>query len=200
MFRAADDVLIQFGPPDDEHLLLETCRGINKYVKKECVKLVITQNYTTVKGTLHYARICWQHESTAINKNLVLELPDVLYFLYRMYWNTVTLIFGDKSAPVLKLSSFLFLILVWRLPPTRCRCSGLLLHLMTHTTGRTPLDEGSALRITHNFPKRQKYMARAGYEPAIPASEWRYVYVFGRAGNRVGVMKLVSLKTSVTTS
>jgi hypothetical protein len=23
-----DDVLIQLGPPDDEHLLLETCRGI----------------------------------------------------------------------------------------------------------------------------------------------------------------------------
>jgi hypothetical protein len=23
-----DDVLIQFGPPDDEHLLLETCKGI----------------------------------------------------------------------------------------------------------------------------------------------------------------------------
>jgi hypothetical protein len=23
-----DDVLIQFGPPDDEYLLLETCRGI----------------------------------------------------------------------------------------------------------------------------------------------------------------------------
>jgi hypothetical protein len=23
-----DDVLIQFGPPDDEHLLLKTCRGI----------------------------------------------------------------------------------------------------------------------------------------------------------------------------
>jgi hypothetical protein len=23
-----DDVLIQFGPPDDEHLLLETCIGI----------------------------------------------------------------------------------------------------------------------------------------------------------------------------
>jgi hypothetical protein len=39
-----DDVLIEFGPPDDEHLLLETCRGINKYIKKECIKLVITQN------------------------------------------------------------------------------------------------------------------------------------------------------------
>jgi hypothetical protein len=41
-----DDVLIKFGPPDDEHLPLETCRGIrNKYIKKECIKLVINQNY-----------------------------------------------------------------------------------------------------------------------------------------------------------
>jgi hypothetical protein len=38
------DVLIQFGSPDDENLLLETCKGINKYIKKECIKLVITQN------------------------------------------------------------------------------------------------------------------------------------------------------------
>jgi hypothetical protein len=38
-----DDVLIQFGPPDDEYLLLETCRGINKYIKKECIKFIITQ-------------------------------------------------------------------------------------------------------------------------------------------------------------
>jgi hypothetical protein len=40
-----DDVLTQFGPPDDEHLLLETRKGKNKYAKKECIKLVITQNY-----------------------------------------------------------------------------------------------------------------------------------------------------------
>jgi hypothetical protein len=41
-----DDVLIQFGPPDDEHLLLETCRGIKiNTLKKECVKLVINKNY-----------------------------------------------------------------------------------------------------------------------------------------------------------
>jgi hypothetical protein len=39
-----DDVLIQFGPPNEEHLLPETCRGINKYIKEECIKLVITQN------------------------------------------------------------------------------------------------------------------------------------------------------------
>jgi hypothetical protein len=45
-----DDVLIQFGPPDDEHLLLETCRGINKYIKKECIKLVITQNCIKMHG------------------------------------------------------------------------------------------------------------------------------------------------------
>jgi hypothetical protein len=45
-----DDVLIQFGPPDDEHLLLETCRGINKFIKKECVKLVITQNCIKMHG------------------------------------------------------------------------------------------------------------------------------------------------------
>jgi hypothetical protein len=42
-----DDVLIKFGPPDDEHLLLETCRGVrNKYIKKERIKLVITQNFS----------------------------------------------------------------------------------------------------------------------------------------------------------
>jgi hypothetical protein len=40
-----DDVLIQFGPPDDWHLLLETGRGIrNKYIKRECINLVINQN------------------------------------------------------------------------------------------------------------------------------------------------------------
>jgi hypothetical protein len=27
-FVIPDDVLIQFGPPDDEHLLLETCRSL----------------------------------------------------------------------------------------------------------------------------------------------------------------------------
>jgi hypothetical protein len=45
-----DDVLIQFGPPYDEHLLLETCRGIKKYIKKECVKLAINQNYVKMHG------------------------------------------------------------------------------------------------------------------------------------------------------
>jgi hypothetical protein len=45
-----DDVLIQFDPPDDEHLLLETRGGINKYIKKECIKLVITQNCIKMHG------------------------------------------------------------------------------------------------------------------------------------------------------
>ena len=48
-----------------------------------------------------------------------------------------------------------------------------------HTTlGRTPLDEGSAPRInlyisTHNTNKKQTSMTPAGFELAIPASEWR---------------------------
>jgi hypothetical protein len=37
------------GPPDDEHLLLETYRGINKYIKKECIKLVISQKENIVQ-------------------------------------------------------------------------------------------------------------------------------------------------------
>jgi len=46
-----------------------------------------------------------------------------------------------------------------------------------HTVGRTPLDEGSARRrdlylTTHNIYKRQTSMPPAGFEPAIPASEW----------------------------
>jgi hypothetical protein len=45
-----DYVLIQSGPPDDEHLLLETCRGINKYIKKDCIKLVITKNCIKMRG------------------------------------------------------------------------------------------------------------------------------------------------------
>ena len=37
-------VLMQTEPPDDEHLLLETCRGVKIRIntfRKECVRLVI---------------------------------------------------------------------------------------------------------------------------------------------------------------
>ena len=65
--------------------------------------------------------------------------------------------------------------------PTRCRCKGLLVHLITltartHTHGRTPLDEGSArgrdLRVTtHNTHNRQTSTPPAGFEPTMPARE-----------------------------
>ena len=72
--------------------------------------------------------------------------------------------FSLKLTPILKkLLSFLF----WPFPPNHCRCTVLMLHLITHN-GRTPLDEGSALRITHNIQKRQISMPRAGFEPANP--------------------------------
>jgi len=41
---------------------------------------------------------------------------------------------------------------------------------MTHTLGRTPLDEGSARLITHTTHKVQICMPSAGFEPPIPAS------------------------------
>jgi hypothetical protein len=40
-----DDVLIQFGPPDDEHLCSKHVEAWNKYIKEEFVKLVINQAY-----------------------------------------------------------------------------------------------------------------------------------------------------------
>jgi hypothetical protein len=45
-----DDVLIQFGPPDDEHLCSKHVQAGNKYMKKECVKLVTNQNYVKMHG------------------------------------------------------------------------------------------------------------------------------------------------------
>jgi hypothetical protein len=45
-----DDVLIQFGPPDDEHLCLKHVEAWNKYIKKEGVMLVINRNYVKTQG------------------------------------------------------------------------------------------------------------------------------------------------------
>jgi hypothetical protein len=54
-----DDALIQFDPSDDEHLLLETFRGINKYIKKECIKLVIAQNCIEMHGQQNIKYLLW---------------------------------------------------------------------------------------------------------------------------------------------
>ena len=53
------------------------------------------------------------------------------------------------------------------------------------TLGRTPLDEWSARRrdlclTTHNTHKRQTSMPPAGFEPAIPASEWPQTHALDR--------------------
>jgi hypothetical protein len=40
-----DDVLTHFDPPDDEHLLHETCRGVQWRRWEKCIKLVINKNY-----------------------------------------------------------------------------------------------------------------------------------------------------------
>ena len=63
---------------------------------------------------------------------------------------------------------------------------------LRHTTiGGTALDEGSACRrdlylTTHNVRKRQASMHPAGFEPAVPASEWPQTYSFDRAAFGIG--------------
>jgi hypothetical protein len=71
-----DYVLIQFGPPDDEHLLLETCRGINKYIKKGCIKLVITQkNSKAEPWARHCTASCGLCHLTRKSNKLKVEPP-----------------------------------------------------------------------------------------------------------------------------
>jgi hypothetical protein len=60
----------------------------------------------------------------------------------------------------------------------------------THTLGRTPLDEGSALRrvfylTTHNTNKNQ-VMSPAEFEPTIPASERPQTHALDRVATAVG--------------
>jgi hypothetical protein len=65
-------------------------------------------------------------------------------------------------------------------------------HTQTHTTvGRTPLDEGSALRrdlylTTQTLYKRQTSMPPVGFEPAIPASARPQTYALERAAIGIG--------------
>ena len=65
----------------------------------------------------------------------------------------------------------------------------LMKHSDTQTRGMTLLDEGSVRRrdlylTTHN---RQTSMPRAGFEPAIAASERPQTNALGRAAARIGV-------------
>jgi hypothetical protein len=63
-----DDVLIQFGPPDDEHLCSKHVEAGNKYMKKECVKLVTNQNYVKMHGQQNMRNISCESE-LLLNQN-----------------------------------------------------------------------------------------------------------------------------------
>jgi hypothetical protein len=60
--------LTQLDPPDDEHLLLETCRGTNKYIKKECIKLVTTQKFQhiNVRGAQSFLTVSYDTSITFV--------------------------------------------------------------------------------------------------------------------------------------
>jgi hypothetical protein len=50
------DVLKEFGPPDDEHLLLETCKGMKKKFKKSASSWLLTRiaSRCTVNKKIHF--------------------------------------------------------------------------------------------------------------------------------------------------
>jgi hypothetical protein len=59
-------------------------------------------------------------------------------------------------------------------------------HTHTHTHGRTPLDNGSTRRrdlyvTTHTTHKTQTSKLPAGFEPALPASEWPQTHALDHA-------------------
>jgi len=69
-----------------------------------------------------------------------------------------------------------------------------MLHLITSndikTLRRTPLGEGSARRkrslpVQHNIRSRKTSMPQAGFEPAIPAGEWRQTYASDRTDTAI---------------
>jgi hypothetical protein len=62
---------------------------------------------------------------------------------------------------------------------------------MSHTLGRTPLDERSALRrdlylTKNNIHKRQVSMTKAGFKPAVPASERTPIHALDSMATRNG--------------
>jgi hypothetical protein len=67
-------------------------------------------------------------------------------------------------------------------------------HTERHTTvGRTPLDEGSALRrdlylTTHNTHNRQTSIPPVGFEPVIPVSERPQNHALDRAATGIGII------------
>jgi hypothetical protein len=82
----------------------------------------------------------------------------------------------------------------------RCRCRRLLLYLITlsdtHILGATPLDEGSArcrelYVTTHNTHVIQTDTPQAGSQLAVPASQRRQTYAFGRAANGIGIIMIL---------
>jgi hypothetical protein len=103
-----------------------------------------------------------------------------------------------ERASMLRYTYIACLVLVWPLLPTRCRCRGLLLHLITlndthtHSIGHPwtwgrPVTEISTY-TPHNNHKRQTSMPPAGFEPEIPASERPQTYALNRAATVIGTV------------
>jgi hypothetical protein len=72
----------------------------------------------------------------------------------------------------------------------------------THTSGRNPLDDGSARRrdlylATHNTHNRQTSMPSAGFVPAIAASDRPQTHALDRATTGISIFNPTSYKLSI---
>jgi hypothetical protein len=70
---------------------------------------------------------------------------------------------------------------------------GFTITLLTHTSGRTPLDEGPARRrdlylTTHDTRRRQTSMPPAGFEPTVPVSERPPTHALDRKATGIGLI------------
>jgi hypothetical protein len=114
------------------------------------------------------------------------------------YFTRYCPIYRDNSCAIFRS------VLVWNILPTRCRCTGFLLHLITlidthththththsiwvHWTTDRPDAETSTGNTQHS---EQTSMFPAGFESAIPSSEWPQTHALDRAASGTSLMFL----------
>jgi hypothetical protein len=119
---------------------------------------------------------------------LSLETQHQWYWRY-VYSHFIKLINNIKF---LIFSLHLFLGATASSGPGPSHYRGFTITLRHITLGRTPLDKWSARRrdlylAAHNTQKRQTSLPPAGFEPAIPASEWPHTHALDRAVTGIGI-------------
>jgi len=130
---------------------------------------------------------CWRTRAINTHSECVIL---VAFPLYQWFCESTSVL---RHTYIACLISFLVGLLL----PTHCRCSGLLLRLVTHsdtythtTLGRAPLDERSVRRrdlyLTTQYSRQTDIHTHVGFEPVIPANERPQTLASDRAATGVG--------------